>query len=257
MATQTADQHQVGQEALAGLVPALTLQAWPLLDVHDISGTIDDFLAAVTALVQRFGRMSAVAALDHFRAQRVAAGVSGSTNPTMPADPAPAVIEDAVRSSLATLYGPVTPEVEQAARDALDAEVEKLVLDYGRNATQDAVAGDRQATGWARVPNADACAFCLMLATRGATYKTARAAGQRDATTKWADAKGYINSFHPSCRCTVEPVFGIYEATARTRAASALWKTSTKGKSGKDALKAFRRAVEGRPDGPTRTQKRA
>ena len=238
-----ADRHQVGQEALAGLIPVVMAQAWPLLDVHNIQGTLPRFVAAVEAIVRRYGRASATAALQHYAAQRVAAGVSGRAPVVMPADPATAVVEDAVRASVADLYGTVTPESEQAALDKLNAEAEKLVLDYGRQAITDTVKADKRAKGWARVPNADACAFCLMLATRGAVYSSARAAGQRDATTKWADAKGYINSFHDNCRCTVEPVFGVYEPTARTRDAQALWKSSTKGKYGKDALNAFRTAL--------------
>ena len=254
-ATRASDQHQVGQEALAGLVPVVMAQAWPLLDVHNIQGTLPRFVAAVEAIVRRYGRASATAALQHYAAQRVTAGVPGRAPVVMPPDPASALVEDAVRASVADLYGTVTPEAEQAAMDKLNAEAEKLVLDYGRQAITDTVKADKRAKGWARVPNADACAFCLMLATRGAVYSSARAAGQRDATTKWADAKGYINSFHPNCRCTVEPVFGAYEPTARTREAQALWNESTKGLYGKDALKAFRRAVEDRSGGPTRKQK--
>ena len=243
MATRAAEQHQVGQEALGSLIPAAVLRAWPLLDFHDLRGTLPDFITALTAIIRRYGGMSAVAALDHYASQRLAAGVSGPAPLRMPADPAAKVIEDAVRGAVAPLYGPVSADAEQAALEAVDAEVEKLVLDYGRQAALDAVKSDRQARAWARVPNADACAFCLMLATRGAVYASAEAAGRRDATTKWADAKGYINSFHPNCRCTVEPVFGAYEPTARTREAQALWNSSTKGKYGKDALNAFRTAL--------------
>lgn len=255
MATQAAERHQVGQEALGSLIPAAVLRVWPLLDVHDLRGTLPDFVTALTAIIQQYGRASAVAALDHYRSQRAAAGVPGAAPLRMPPDPTTQAVTEAVRGALAPLYGPVTPEAEKAALKALDAEAEKLVLDYGRAAVTETVKEDRQARAWARVPNADACAFCLMLATRGAVYSSARAAGRKDATTKWADAKGYINSFHPNCRCTVEPVFGAYEPTARTRDAQALWTSSTKGKSGKDAMKAFRRAVEGRTDGPTRKSK--
>lgn len=259
VATQTAKQaerQQAGQQALATLVPVAVAQAWPLVDVHDLSRTLPGFVQAVQAIVQRFGPMSAVAAIDHYRAQRAAVGVSGAAPVRMPTDPAQAAVDEAVRGAVSVLYGPVDAEVERAALDAVSGEAEKLVLDYGRRATQDAVQRDREAKGWARVPHEGACAFCLMLATFGVLYKSARSAGRRSATAKWADAKGYINVFHPNCRCTVEPVFGVYEKTAVTRQAEALWAESTKGLYGADALKAFRRAVEGRTDGATRSQKR-
>lgn len=44
---------------------------------------------------------------------------------------------------------------------------------------------------WRRVPEAGACSFCLMLATRGAVYRTARTAGE-------------ANSYHRFCRCDAQ-----------------------------------------------------
>ena len=249
------EQHVAGQEALVGLLPALVVQAWPLLDVHDLRGTLPRLTVALRSIVARYGAASAAAAVQHYLSQRRAAGVSGRFLPKLAPPPSAAEVERVVSGAVSSLYGTVTPASEQAALDALNVEVEKLVLDQSRQTMLNAAQADAKAKGWARVPNADACAFCLMLATRGAVYASARAAGRRDATTKWADAKGYINSFHPNCRCHVEPVFGVYEPTARVREAQALWSASTKGKSGKAALKAFRRAVEGRTDGPTRAQK--
>jgi hypothetical protein len=44
---------------------------------------------------------------------------------------------------------------------------------------------------WRRVPEAGACSFCLMLATRGAVYRTAQTAGSG-------------NAYHRMCRCDAE-----------------------------------------------------
>lgn len=46
-------------------------------------------------------------------------------------------------------------------------------------------------TAWRRAPEAGACDFCLMLATRGAVYKTQRTAGDG-------------NKYHRRCRCRAE-----------------------------------------------------
>src|SRR6185312_13953545 len=105
-----------------------------------------------------------------------------------------------------------------------------------------AVALDREARGWARVPNADACSFCLMLALRSANgllYKSQRSASFL-AHTKQPNGSG------GDCRCTAEPVFGRYEPTARVREAQKVWDEATKGRSGHDARTAFRQAIEGR-----------
>ena len=129
MATTQADQHQAGQIALASLVTPAVAQAWPLLDPHAIQRTLPDLVAAIQAIVQRFGPMSAVAALDHYRAQRLAAGVPGRAPVSMPVDPAERAISDAVSGAVSSLFGPVDAEAEQAALDAVTAVAEKLVLD--------------------------------------------------------------------------------------------------------------------------------
>lgn len=251
------EQYVAGQEALATLVVAQTARAWPLLDVHAIRDSLPRLSVAVQAIIAKFGPASSAAAVQHYVAQRSAAGVPGRVAPKLAPAPTPAAVEKVVSGAVSTLFGTVTPQDEQAALQALGAEVEKLVLDQSRQTTLGMVAGDRQAKWWARVPQPGACSFCLMLASRGAVYSSPQAAGRRDAAARWADAKGYTNSFHPSCRCVVEPVFGVYEPTAQVRQAQALWRTSTRGLSGADARKAFRRAVEGRTGGPTRAQKPA
>lgn len=198
--TAAAAQAFVGvQSAIAGMLPAQTRQAWPLLDVHSIRQTLPQLAVAIRAIVSRFGPAAAAAAASHYLAQRQAAGVPGRVAVRLAPQPTPQAVQAAVEGAVTGLFGTVTPQSEQAALDALTAEAEKLVLDQGRATTLGAVAADRAAKGWARVPNPGACAFCLMLATRGAVYKSAAAAGRRDATTKWADAKGYTNAFHPNC----------------------------------------------------------
>lgn len=260
MATQTlAEQHQAGQEALVSLIPAVLREAWPLLDVHDIKGTLPNFVAAVRAIVQRYGSASAFASLNSYRAQRSAAGIVGSA-PSLTIAPLPAekVIEDAVGWATADLYGPVTADTVQAAQDRLSESVSQLVLDQGRTTVIDAVRKDTAAKGWVRVTEQGACSFCIMLALRGAQY-------HRDSfdesNVKFKDhaviaelrrdgidlgGKGDFKA-HNNCRCHVEPIFTAYEPSARMREMDRLWKDSTKGRTGKDARVAFRQAVEGRP----------
>ena len=49
---------------------------------------------------------------------------------------------------------------------------------------------------YARVPVGDTCAFCLMLASRGAVYATEKSAGRKNSG----------NEFHGDCDCDVQPV---------------------------------------------------
>ena len=225
--------HQQAQESLAGLIPALLATAWPLLDISDLAGSIPKLKAAVLAIVTHYGRASASLALQHYRDQRYAAGVHTGVQLPMPPAPSTAEVSSAVDWALSGLWGPPSPEAEQAAKTNLEVAADRLVVEQGRQAVLDAVRHDPQAKGWARIPDAGACAFCLMLAARGAVYKTESAASFQ---------------VHDNCHCTPEAWWrGHYEPTARVRAAQALWRDSTKGRSGNDARVAFRQAVEGRP----------
>ncbi len=230
-----ADQHQAGQAALVSLIPAVLAQAWPLLDVHNIQGTLPQFTAAVKAVVQRYGAASAAAALAYYRSERLAAGVSGRPSLRLAPSPANAVIESAVQWATADLYGPVTPDATQAAQSKLDESVSQLVLDQGRQTILDAVQSDREAKGWVRVTEPGACSFCVMLALRGGAGLLYRKESSADFQA------------HDSCRCHAEPVFTAYEPSAQMRQMQRLWKESTQGRSGADARLAFRQALEGRP----------
>jgi hypothetical protein len=179
-------------------------------------------------------------AVHQYTQQRVMAGVGAGFTPR-PAPPpvleqVSATVDWAVQPlwSPDVLAQPVTEAGSTAVADVkarLAAATERLVLDAGRDTIITNVQADRKAKAWARIPEPNACSFCLMLATRGAVYRT----------EKSADFKS-----HNNCRCHVEPVFTAYEPSARIREAEALWASSTRGKSGDAARIAFRQAVEGR-----------
>lgn len=243
MATSLSETHRDGQEALVSLIPALLREAWPLLDPHNLKGTIPALVHAVRAIVQQFGSASSAAALDYYRQQRTAAGVTGRA-PSLRLAPAPSDsdVEIAVRSAVSGLYGTVTPESVQTAQGALEDAVSQLVLDRSRRTIIDATARDPEAKGWARITEPGACSFCIMLALRhgkGMLYPSKRAASFK-AHRKRANGAG------GECRCHAEPVFTEHEPSHRMRTMQALWDTSTKGRRGKDAQVAFRQAVEGR-----------
>jgi hypothetical protein len=198
------------------------------------------FKAAVVQEVQRHAQVSATLAVQQYRRERVAAGAGRGFTP-VPADPPViAQVSQAVDWAVQPLWSadvltqPLTEAGSSAIADAkarLAAAAERQVLDTGRQTIVDNAKADRKAKGWARVPEPGACSFCLMLATRGAVYRSEQSGGFKT---------------HDHCRCHVEPVFTAYEPSARVREAQALWATSTRGKSGTAARIAFRQAVEGR-----------
>lgn len=238
-AAPQAAEYQRQQSALADGMGMQVMAAWnALVDVSALAVTLPVFSAAVAALVQRYGSASAGVAADYYDAARAAAGVRGSYTVTL-AQPAEfGQVEANVSWATRNLWT-AQPDV-QPAKVLVKGAAERLVLDAGRKTIVNAVKGDRQARAWARVTEAGACSFCIMLATRGAVYRS----------EKMADFEA-----HDHCRCQAEPVFGIYEPSAQVRGWQRLWKSATKGYSGADARRVFRQAVEGRlPQGPARDE---
>lgn len=108
--------------------------------------------------------------------------------------------------------------------------------------------------GWARVPTGrETCGWCLMLVSRGPVYRTAENAGLRlgdtDALQAFQadlDVSEYMDQWHTGCDCKIVPVFKLNDWPGRADylRAEQMWKESTGGYSGKDAINAFRRYVE-------------
>lgn len=132
----------------------------------------------------------------------------------------------------------------------------KEVENGGRRTIRNAVDRDSSAVGWARVATGrETCGFCLMLVSRGPVYQDAESAGlNTDDTTALdildqGDTEAFnelMTRFHPNCDCKVVPVFDRNDWQGRDDflAAQDKWREVTKGLSGRDALNAFRRAIE-------------
>lgn len=132
----------------------------------------------------------------------------------------------------------------------------KEVENGGRRTIRNAVERDGTALGWARVATGrETCAFCLMLVSRGPVYQDAESAGlNADDTTALeildeGDTQAFnelMTRFHPNCDCKVVPVFDRNDWQGRDDylEAQKIWNDVTKGFSGRDALNAFRRAIE-------------
>lgn len=103
------------------------------------------------------------------------------------------------------------------------------VLNGGRETVIGATQQDNEARGWQRVTDGDPCFFCAMLASRGATYRSEESGGFEA---------------HDGCGCAAEPVYGNSALPGRAGEFRAMWNDATRGESGKDAVRAFRRAYE-------------
>lgn len=226
-ASELASQHHAAQASLADALVQQVLAAWSaLLDVAQLRKTIPVLSAGVAALVHQYGAASSAVAADYYDSARAAAAARGSYT-VVPAQPAAyEQVDKSVRWATKGLWAP-QPDTAPA-KVLLQGTAARLALDAGRDTVTSAVRGDRQARGWVRHTEPGACAFCLLLSTRGPAYKTEQSAGFEA---------------HDHDRCQPEPVFGIWEPGADTRHWQAVYKQAAKAGSGQAARDEFRRLV--------------
>ncbi|MFF7308170.1 hypothetical protein [Streptomyces sp. NPDC008137] len=201
--------------------------------------SVPDWLTAVNTIVAQYARTSAALAADFYEAQREAAGVPGSFTVPVADPPPPDQTEASLRWATKDLWPRDPEEATPAQMQPMDVRlaqsgkkaeqvVQKLVADTGRGTVREAVRQDRQATAWARSAARGACAFCKMLASRGAVY-------EKDTSDFRA---------HDGCHCGVVPVFKgqRFELSPHAREWERIYREFAQGHSG-DQLRLFRRAL--------------
>lgn len=266
MPSQAALEHQAEQVKLMALVARELSRTLPALSSPRL--TLDVLVSAIYSIVETYGAMSGDIATDFYRRERRAQGVLGRFSPRIAELPPLEQVEKSVEwaskdiltrperertdereddepdddeeSSLEDLLRELDEEEDlDAAATKLQGVTDKMILDVGRNTLLENIERDRQAKAWARIPEANCCAFCALLSTRGAVYKTEETASFEA---------------HDHCRCNVEPLFGEhYEMTAQVREWEALYKKATsEAPPGANKINEFRRHFEGREDAPRR-----
>ncbi len=185
-----------------------------------------DYLRVVAALVAQYQGGAISLARDYYGDMREQAGVRSAFRPP--------TISPAPERAIQAYIGKATEEL-----GTLSADYERQVAEFAKNlavsaGTDELFAAknaDPERVRWARVTRPQACSFCLMLASRGAVYRTEDTATFRP---------------HKTCRCDVEMAWSTssYEPAAHIRAAQHLWSESTAGVDGTKAKQnAFRRAL--------------
>lgn len=148
---------------------------------------------------------------------------------------------------------PVQPERVQAsveylltkkeAKQLLWATMQRYAMEPFRETVR--LSAFAAGNGFARVPNAGACDFCLMLASRGAVYYSEEQA-LRAGRAKWSRSKrgsnpntrqmgpsgkkGDDNRYHNDCRCTAVEVSATSGLPEANQILFDLWQTTFYGK---------------------------
>jgi hypothetical protein len=196
--TELSEAHRAAQLAVRAGSLAELVKLWKIVDPADLSGTIDVFVRAAVLLAGQGFDRSAGTASRYYGLFRRVEGVAGAAPVGLAVRPPTAELAADLRG--ASLKGIIDARraglgIEQAkARGLVRAvgSLGKLVLAGGQRTIVTLVQRDPQALGYGRVTSGDPCAFCRMLAGRGATYKT----------EKSADFKP-----HDGCGCSAEPLF--------------------------------------------------
>lgn len=245
------EQHRRAQLTVRSAFMRELTRLWPLIDLDRLDETAAEWIGFVTDLILLYRTQSVDRALSYYSEfRRVETGepLANRGNYRGLVTPEPA----AIKTSL-LVTGPIgvksrigkgiDPRIAKAkALVDVSGAASRHVLEGGRQLITEATANDQLAVGFARVTDDDPCAFCAMLASRGFAYQSRETASR---TTARSRKRGPGKEYHDHCGCTVEPAFAEgAEWPGRAREFEQLWMDSTKGKGGKDALKAFRNAYE-------------
>lgn len=166
---------------------------WATLDLADARSVVAALEAFLLGLVGAFGTAAGSVAADWFDEQRELAGARGLYRASL-ADPLP---DEQVRAVARWAGGPLFGAGDPGrALDLTSGAVQRLVQQGGRDTLHRAVLDDPTEPRWARMPQGvTTCAWCRMLASRGAVYLDRDSAGGDD------------NRWHSECDCQPVPVW--------------------------------------------------
>jgi hypothetical protein len=177
-------------------------------------------------LVAQFGDEAALAGADFYdtlRAEVVTGAAASYAAKLAPATPV-SVVQDELDWALAPIFPAAgdtqTFDLEHALGAALGRMgnvLQLLVGDQQRDTIAVSAADDPVGTRYARHASANACAFCRLMATRGATYRSEESAlvvvgevDPRDIAQRIRGPRGPRKEgekYHDNCRCIAVPVF--------------------------------------------------
>lgn len=187
--------HRQAQLTLSAQALRDFTRVWPLWRGDERS--FRDLVAVTLPLAAAHHRTSSSLASAYYSAFRRIEGAGGSPQPRAadPLDRASLTSSLYVTGSVMTRKSIAAGFSPQAARQnalvRVSGALTRHVLSGGRDAVLRSSAADREARGYQRVTGGSPCAFCAVLATRGAVYGESSADFQA----------------HDHCSCSAEAVY--------------------------------------------------
>lgn len=248
--TALTEQHRRAQLALRRGFLRELLELWPLLDIENLDESTANWIKIVTELILQWRNQSAQRAFAYYTQFRQV-----ETGLELPGANALRSLGEGNRSQIRTsllVTGPVgfksrigkgltPPQAKKMAFTAVAGAGSRHVLNGGRQQLVNTASADEMAVGFSRVTDAEPCAFCAMLASRGPVYFTRATAFRTTGRSK----RGEGEKYHDDCGCSVEPSFNRKtDWPTRNREFEKLWEDTTGDAYGKGKYRAFRNAYE-------------
>lgn len=230
--------HYVAQLGVRAATSRDVMRLWAGVDPTNLTGTYDRFAQSATVLARaRHSTSSGVAARyqeDFRKAEKVSGRATVKLGPGLKHIDALNAIRGAGLSGIinARKAGLSPQAAAQRGLVKVLGAAARLVLAGGRDTVIESVAADPQVSRWQRVTSGDPCAFCAMLATRGAVFS--------------ADTADF--EAHDHCSCSAEAAYEGSQMPLTSQRLSSQWNDVTAGLSGDDALNAFRVSLAGGKD---------
>jgi len=236
------DLHRRQQMALRASVVRDVMRLWPAWQPSK-PDSYQAFERAMVLLVQSRSVQSAAISARYYEMFRAAEAPGRQIARTVAL--AAARDEEQIRAALgATTRGTVYKAL--AAGQKYETVMSNAFVNVSGTVSRDVLAGGREtifaeqqrdprAMGVARITGSAPCAFCAMLASRGAIYLSAESAGQ---------IEGQEMDWHLHCDCSIEVAYEGYEMNARSLAQREQWNKSD------GTLNGFRQDLNKTPDKP-------
>lgn len=209
-----AQEHKQAVADVVTLAEADLTAFWRSLD---LSGDPKRLAKAVRAFVPELTTTYATAttalSADWYDNLRDEAAASAAFTAATLAAPDVSEVQDNLGYVLAPLFNGVAPEVApEEMFKHLSALTEGVVVTSDRQTVRANMALDKAGPRYARHASANACAFCRMLATRGADYRSEGSA-TRVVLSRKRNTRKVGEKYHDNCRCIAVPVWGskVYE----------------------------------------------
>ena len=220
----TPAEHVAVQAAIEALANRDLTAVWRSLDLSDARQATALLLPQTRDVVSAYAELAATSAADFYDTARETAGVRGRFVASPAAIPPVEQIDVLTRWAVTPLWS--SDPRAGAALVKLAGGAQRLI----RKAERDTITGnagrDPADARYVRVPRSDACAFCLMLGSRGGVYRSEQEGAR----------------YHDHCRCETRPVWTPGDIPDINRRLADEWDTVTSGQP--EQLDAWRAHVD-------------